>query len=121
LPKVYRVFRDLTGTLWIGTIDGLYYLDSVAGAPQKLSPDLGLYNIRIQDIQQSKDGTLIIAARGSGRYFLRNGSVVHITKKDGLLSNTIKTIRYDRKSDLRWVGTNKGLTALRYSSTRKRA
>lgn len=114
IPKIYKVYYDYSGNIWLGTIEGLYKINNLTAAPEKVrTPEL-FSGIRIQDIDQTNDSTLVIVTRGNGIYFWKKDHIKHYTKKNGLISNTLNSIWHDKKEDIIWLATNKGIMGIRH-------
>ncbi len=70
LRQITQLFLDGRGILWIGTTEGLYYLDR-QGEPVHLTTDNGLTNNHIQGICEDKFGNIwVIAEEGFSNVFV---------------------------------------------------
>jgi ligand-binding sensor domain-containing protein len=109
LPRNTGIAEDADGKIWIGTIDGLYRLDSTSQVePTRYAAHKAL-SYRIEAIDFLTSGTPVIATKGEGLMMLYAGdSMVHITEHEGLLSNSIECMHIDREGSI-WLGTKKGL------------
>jgi len=99
--------RYIDGSLYIGTINGLYVLrkDRSIEYWGDSHPNL---RKRISAIQSSPDGVIWIATYGDGISAYKDGKLSAIvTRKQGLSSDICRTIRLD--GNILWVGTDKGL------------
>lgn len=75
----YGIFQDKEGFVWIGTDDGLVKYD---GQEFKIfSTDDGLRNNFIIDINQTKNGDIVLASWGGGIHFIRNDKVLPVKIK----------------------------------------
>lgn len=97
--------------IYLGTLDGLYSLDSNHHAIYlgQYFPEL---KSRISAISKQADGTLWIATNGHGVVCYKDGRIIRvITEKEGLSSNICRSI-FASDAGV-WVGTDKGLNRLR--------
>jgi signal transduction histidine kinase/ligand-binding sensor domain-containing protein/DNA-binding response OmpR family regulator len=102
---IKSLFRDSQGSLWIGTSEGVYIVDSHTDKPYKSS--IGL-EIPARAIAESKDGTIWIAGF-QGLYTLNNlaqnsESGIRMEVVAGLENQAIGTLYTDPGGDL-WIGT----------------
>jgi ligand-binding sensor domain-containing protein len=98
------------GTLWVGTTGGLARLDPQGGA--RFTKVGGLSDDSITAVYEDGSGTVWVGTRIGGLNAVRDGKVSALTTADGLLSNGIQTILFDRESNL-WIGGYGGLSRLR--------
>jgi len=92
------VFEDSRGDIWIGTNNGLNRYNPVTGnitrywAGKVAGESVSHGNIR--DIAETKDGRLLIATMGGGLniYTPFEDSFTHLTRENGLASNTVRSI-----------------------------
>ncbi len=98
--------EDRNGDLLVGTDGGMNRVR--AGVFLRDSAFRQLGNERVWSILPSADGTLWLGTRGDGLYRIRNGSVTHLTVRDGLLSNSIYQILDDTRGRL-WFSTPAGI------------
>jgi signal transduction histidine kinase/ligand-binding sensor domain-containing protein len=117
-PVVFVMLQDANATLWLGTSKGLFRIDSYgkvtvesAYDPRdttKIS-DNSIYSIVER---KSEPGILWLAmANGAGlnRFDTKTGIATHLTKKEGLPSNTLYGILEDDNGTL-WISTNDGIS-----------
>lgn len=72
----YGIFQDRSGFIWIGTDDGLVKYD---GQEFKLfSTDEGLRNNFVIDVNQSRNGDILVATWGGGLHVIRNDKVLKL-------------------------------------------
>lgn len=70
----YGIFQDSSGYIWIGTDDGLVKYD---GQEFKVfSTDDGMRNNFAIDINQSKNGDIVVGTWGGGLHLIRNDKVI---------------------------------------------
>ena len=118
LEKLSGAFAERTnalcetddGTLWIGTISGLYrYRDGTlhdegAGAP--------LLQNRVIEVTATHGGTLVLATRGAGLLLKHGAEVYQINSDSGLTSDIVRSVFVDTDGTI-WAGTNAGLNRIR--------
>ncbi len=117
--KVLKIVQTADGQVWLGTILGLYKYKLPEKEPVELLKEDPVFNSRIEDMVETKDGLLVLATRGRG-VFLWNrdtDSILQITEEHGLLSNTINRLLYDAESDVIWVATSGGLNRLSHKGS----
>jgi ligand-binding sensor domain-containing protein/AraC-like DNA-binding protein len=101
--KEVTVFhKDLDGTLWIGTDQGLYGVVS----EEKHSGGLvkALPGISIKAMINDRQGTAWIGTDGEGLYRRQDGVFTPLTTRQGLPEDFISALLPDREGNL-WVGT----------------
>ncbi len=107
--RTYGLAVDKGGTLWIGSIDGLYrYKDNVVEKfiSEGLQNDFNASNIVI-----SQDGSIWASLNNLGLIRINEGQVQEaFSLENGLSSNTCRAITTDQ--DTLWIGTNKGVDKL---------
>src|SRR5690606_27557278 len=67
----------------------------------------GLASNQTRAILKTPDGKIWIAT-SNGLSVFANGSIKNFTKVDGLPSNEIKSLAYDKKNNVLWIGTHGG-------------
>lgn len=103
------------GVAYIGTLNGLYALDSNKKITY-LGNDHQIFQNRINAINSSIDGTLWVATNGGGiAAYKKNKIVLNITQKNGLTSNICRNLFIS--PDAVWVGTDKGLNKISFDDT----
>ncbi len=106
--RAYCVFYDSRQNLWFSNINGLsQYADG------NLINYHGnhLLTKRINDIQELKDGTIVLATDGYGIIFLKDKRIISIiTQKDGLADNICKRLLV--KDNYLWAITNNGINRI---------
>lgn len=107
---VTAVLEDQKGYIWAGTLDSLY----------KLHPDSGLLpipnwccssNVRITDLHQGPESSLIALTQSNGLYVLQGDSCYRISIEDGFPAGICSRALVDRKQQI-WIGTNHGLVKI---------
>lgn len=114
--SIYSLLTDRDGTVWVGSYyGGLDYLTKNARGFKKYnynpyrSDCLGFPFVG--DMVEDKRGNLWICLDGGGLTCLNRETGVftrYTASENGLPHNNLKTICYDSKSDLLYIGTHKG-------------
>ncbi len=107
---------DRTGTLWVGTVNGIYtYSDDIV---TPFDHEL-LEHTRIVDIQKVYGSWLAISTYGSGLIFIctDTGTVMQIDSKSGLISDLVKSTFFDPSGNL-WIGTVDGINRFHIDTTK---
>ena len=95
-------------SLYIGTTKGLYIQNK--GETKKFDLGEQFNESIIYSLEKTSRG-LMVGSNAYGLGILKNGKFKTISKKDGLLSNYIKSIFMDAKNNI-WLSTNIGLNRL---------
>ena len=100
------VYRS-SGTIYIGTINGLYVMEA-GSSPVYWGDKDPLFQKRISAVVEGQDSTLWIATYGGGIIGWKNGRrVATLTRKQGLSSDLCGVLYL--QDNVLWVGTDKGL------------
>ncbi len=103
--------------IYHGSTDGLYKFDYEHQQDISLAQKHPLLAERIVAICPSPDNYVWVATASKGVLALRNDSVVKIfSTGNGIINNTIKCICSGRPGEI-WVGTNSGISIIRYTNT----
>lgn len=111
---VTALAEDSNGTLWVGTRQGgLSHFDPRSGefTNYRRNPDLAasLSDNRVTSLLYDSRGVLWVGTQGGlDRFDPSDGTFLHITPADGLVSNRI-TALYEDSNGVLWVGTPDGL------------
>ncbi|MDB5174158.1 MAG: putative two-component system sensor kinase [Phycisphaerales bacterium] len=105
---VLSVFQTKDGYLWLGTQTGLVRFDGVRFTSVREVGGVSLENLWVQDLVEDADRGLWIATDGAGLFRLQDGTAKHYGVADGLPSDHVRYLLYDRHGDL-WIGTPNGL------------
>jgi ligand-binding sensor domain-containing protein/signal transduction histidine kinase len=108
--RVKSITQTLDGTIWVGTIGGLYRMASGADSFQKVKETSGT----VRFLKETSDGTLWIGTIGHGIYKYWKHGFSQMTAPENLPSNTTLNLFEDVESNI-WVGTQAGM--LRLSKT----
>lgn len=109
------IFEDFEGRIWAAGNDNLYIYDK--NSLSIVSENSGLFQKQISAINQLSNGKMLGATSGNGLLIWSGieDDVVNITKKDGLLSNTVRNVYIDKDDDV-WLSTPKGISRLSFNS-----
>jgi ligand-binding sensor domain-containing protein/AraC-like DNA-binding protein len=101
--KEITVFHeDRSGTLWIGTDQGLYGLENEA--ERIVDPVSSLPGISIKAMVEDQNSATWIGTDGDGLYREKNGVFTSLTTRQGLPEDFIYSLLADREGNL-WIGT----------------
>ena len=105
---VWDIIESDSGDIWLaGFGDGLLYLDKSEGyRPVKVDTGADGY----VTLCELSDGTILAGTEKEGLTVVgpADGTIIHISKKDGLPDNTIYGILQDRYGNI-WFSTNSGI------------
>jgi len=104
---VFSIYRDPSGTLWFGTVQGLFKMAPGIPAEKTLQNQIGF---PVTSIYDDGKGFLWLGGRASGvtRFRIRDGHVTRYTSQQGLFDEYPTSILSDRQDNL-WVSTSNGL------------
>jgi ligand-binding sensor domain-containing protein/serine phosphatase RsbU (regulator of sigma subunit) len=129
---IFKVFRDNSDNLWIGTKHGVTKYDlhsltnynaqelgfaTVATSPDQITAQNFISMCRVYDINQDKEGNLWFAIWGYGMIKYDGISFTHFNSSNGFPSKHLQSMAIDNQSNL-WIGTENGLVLMRYDSIR---
>jgi ligand-binding sensor domain-containing protein/signal transduction histidine kinase len=105
--NIIALAEDQKRGLWAGTRDGRLWCRSGA---QWIEQGRPWQDHAITAIVQDHNGSMLVGTSGAGLFRLRGNQgseVVHYGKKEGLLSELIRTLYLDKDGSL-WIGTEGG-------------
>ncbi|MCW8848945.1 MAG: triple tyrosine motif-containing protein, partial [Melioribacteraceae bacterium] len=109
------IFFDSNNETWIGTDDGLSFIDSnmvVKNFTQTSSKNNSLSNNFVRDIKEDLLGNIWIAtADGLNKFDRKKNTFTVIRENEGLPSSNIASIQIDNEGDL-WVSGVKGISKI---------
>ncbi len=113
LIRKYSIFATADNTIWYSAAGGLYAYN---GKTIKHHPEINKYaQEKITDINQTNDGTLVLATYGNGILFYKNNSVIYVLNKEkGLSNNICKRIAIN--NDIIYVATANGVSFFEYKA-----
>ena len=103
----FSIYRDPSGTLWFGTVKGLFKF--TAGEPVEQSRRAGI-DFSVTSISADGQGNLWLGGRTPGitRYRIRDGKITHYTGHSGLFDVYPTAALADRAGNL-WISTSDGV------------
>ncbi len=108
--RVKSITQTRDGTVWVGTIGGLYQKPPAADSFRRVPNTSGT----VRFLRETSDGTLWIGTIGHGIYKYRDRKFSQLTAPDDLPSNTALNLFEDVENNI-WIGTQAGM--LRLSKT----
>src|SRR5580658_215393 len=108
--RVKSITQTRDGTMWVGTIGGLYNMRPGSNSFGKVKETSGT----VRFLKETSDGTLWIGTIGHGVYKYWKHTFSQMTAPGSLPSNTALSLFEDIESNI-WVGTQAGM--LRLSKT----
>ena len=116
--NITAINEGVNGNFFIGSDNGIVKLLPVNIDNRDFEFDNSLFNgmnAHITDILLDKEKNIWISTKNSGAYILNNSGVItHITKKNGLITNSLETLFLDRSGNI-WIGTN-GTGLIKYGN-----
>jgi signal transduction histidine kinase/ligand-binding sensor domain-containing protein len=101
------------GTIWAGTVEGLFCLPPGALKFTRISGVTGT----IRTLYEDQSGNLWVGSITEGVYVIRDRKVTRLAETKTHVDNTVLSIFGDSEQNI-WIGTRKGLTRLSRSSVR---
>lgn len=102
-------FEDLAGRIWIGNLQGLFeFKDNRLVRPEARHP---AFSLRVEDIDQLADSTLVIGTKGEGVLLWKGDQVIQLSKSSGLTTSMVERVHVDPEQNI-WVGTLNGLNRI---------
>jgi signal transduction histidine kinase/streptogramin lyase len=113
-PNIISLAEDREGALWVGTREGKVWQ---LHENKWLAPGNFSQTNAITAIVPDTDDSMWIGTDGGGLYRFNNGSFHHTGRRDGLLSDAVRTLYLDAQGTL-WIGTaDEGLSRWRDGRT----
>jgi ligand-binding sensor domain-containing protein/signal transduction histidine kinase len=105
--KVKSFLQTSDGTIWVGTVGGLYRLRPEL---DKFEPVPGVFGT-IRSLRETPSGELWAGAIGEGIFRIRGNRVTRLQAPSPLVSNTVLSIFVDSERNL-WIGAQAGMMRL---------
>ncbi|MGD0096269.1 MAG: two-component regulator propeller domain-containing protein, partial [Terracidiphilus sp.] len=105
--KVKSFVQTADGTIWVGTVGGLYRLRPELDRFEPVPGVLGT----IRTLREAPSGELWAGAIGEGIFKIRGSSVTRLRAPWPLVSNTVLSIFVDSERNL-WIGAQAGMMRL---------
>jgi PAS domain S-box-containing protein len=103
----FTIYRDPSGTLWFGTVQGLFKFARGEPPDKARQPQVSFPVTSIFDDQR---GSLWVGGRAPGltRFDIRDGRVTHYTEQSGLFDLYPSRVLSDDNGNL-WISTSNGI------------
>ena len=103
----FTIYRQPSGTLWFGTVKGLFKFAPGAPPEQARQPQI---DFAVTSISDDGQGSLWLGGRipGMVRFRIRDGQVTHYTKRVGLFDDYPSRALPDDDGHL-WISTSNGI------------
>ena len=109
--RVKSLFETRDGSIWAGTVEGLYRLSP--GSPKFARvPGVGG---TIRSMHEDSNGDLWIGSIAEGVYIIHNGKVSRLAAQRNPIDSAVFSIFGDSEQDV-WLGTRNGITRFSRSS-----
>ena len=106
----YTLFRDNSGTIWLGDKKGLYTLEKDSIIQNTIIP-----NAPVKAMNQLKNNTLLIGVDNYGLFFLNPDKPTKTLDFIPLKEYSINDIYIDEDTDI-WISTENGLIKIQYQN-----
>lgn len=111
--RAKSVLAASDGTMWVGTVSGLYKRGALAYTAREFDKVSGISGT-VRALWQSPEGVLWIGTIGQGAFVMNQGKLFHLASPGWLPNNTVLRLFQDAENDI-WIGTQHGM--LRLSET----
>ena len=105
IEYVHPMCWDRNQTLWLGWRDGIWCRQN-GSWKDPLPENHGLTDITT--ICEGSNGAIWIGTASSGLAKWTDGRLTHFNSPEGLPSESIRCLYYDKENDTLWIGTNSG-------------
>ncbi len=104
---IFTIYRDRQGTLWFGTVEGLFKFAKGEPPSQAQQPEI---KFPVTGIFDDGEGSLWLAGRipGLTQFRLRDGRVTRYTSEAGLFDDYPTSVLFDEAGNL-WISTGNGI------------
>ncbi len=109
------MFKDSRDVIWLGTYDSgviKFENDKFTNYTEKD----GLVNKSVWAIAEDDNHNMYFGTDGGGISFFNGKQSAAISRKDGLCSNKIFSLLWDNIDKSLWIGTDKGINKMRFTS-----
>lgn len=112
---VHYMMASRNGLLWVGTNDGLYKIDPVAGTLKQYGHSEDFEDYRILVLHEDRQGRIWLGTAHRGVHIFdptKEKVINKINQDGGLANNIVVNILEDSEGDI-WIGTYNGISILR--------
>jgi ligand-binding sensor domain-containing protein len=109
--RVKSILVGQDGTVWVGTVSGLYKADRLRSDAAKTFERVAGISGTARSLWQSPEGALWVGTIGEGVYVLDQSNLKTLRSPEWLPSNTVLNIFSDVEGNI-WVGTEHGMLRL---------
>lgn len=113
-PRVKSILAGEDGTIWVGTVSGLYRAGQDQGSTKPFERVEGVSGT-VRTLWQNQDGALWIGTIGEGVFVLHHDRLTSLRSPGWLPSNTVLNLFEDSERDI-WIGTQHGMLRLSRTS-----
>lgn len=114
LPEssIVAIHQTPDGYLWLGTEEGLVRFDGVRFTSPEDLDGLALPKMSVRQIAEDSRGGLWIATADAGLFRIENGTVAHLSEREGLPSDKVACLFRGQQGEL-WACTERGLAQIK--------
>lgn len=118
-PGIRSLHQDSKGIVWIGTMQGLYFLNK--NTPVSFNETRKLPKVPVTSITEDNSGQIIFSTYDFGFYVFNRvtNNVTVVNTQNGIYNNRILFSYIDRNNRL-WLGTPEGLDRVDWNTFQKR-
>ncbi|MGD0546494.1 MAG: two-component regulator propeller domain-containing protein [Terracidiphilus sp.] len=110
---VKSLLETRDGSLWAGTVEGLYRLSPGEKSFARVAGVAGT----VRSMREDQNGELWIGSIGEGIYLIRDGRITRLAEPLAHIDSTVFSIFGDSTQNI-WIGTKTGMTRLSRPSVR---
>jgi ligand-binding sensor domain-containing protein/signal transduction histidine kinase/DNA-binding response OmpR family regulator len=115
--NIFKILKDKTDNLWVGTSWGLNYYKNKKFTPFLYNPKnpYSISNNNILSVFVDSKNRIWVGTKGGGLNFYnqKNNRFYVINKTTGLASNVVQAINEDADGNL-WISSNKGISKIQF-------
>jgi len=116
--SVYSILEDTKGNIWFGTFGGVSVYDG--STFENYTEKSGLVNNDVRTVLEDKEGKLWFGTGGGiSIYDPETKTFENLTSKDGLSSDRLYLMHFDRNDSILWIGTNIGIDKFNLAEYRR--
>ncbi|MCW3073621.1 MAG: hypothetical protein JWP69_690 [Flaviaesturariibacter sp.] len=120
LKRVTCIARLRDGMVYFGSTDGLYKYDLKKDLTIKILSEIPLLKERIATMCATPDDILWVGTASKGVIGIRDEKIIaYITASNSIINNSCRSIVPGKRGEI-WLGTEQGISGIRYSLTSER-